>query len=346
MRVKEARDIARRWVEEEGAALPGLLGAYFAGSVNWLSDDAELPATSDLDIAVVLQHPETPNTRGKFTYQGVLIEVSIFGPKDVQSAEHVLGDYHLAGAFRTPNIIVDRTGQLTQLQQAVAHGFARREWVRKRCAHAQSRILAQLDGFSASASFPDQVIGWVFPTGVTTHVLLVAGLQNPTVRNRYTAVRQLLANYGQSSFYESLLELLGCGQMTSARVEAHIAALERVFDAAKSAIKTPQPFAADISDTSRHIAIEGSRDLVARGLHREAVFWLVVTYSRCQKVLLQDAPDASKHAFDHGYHELLADLGICSFLDLQRRANAVKSFLPELWAMAEAILVANPAITD
>jgi hypothetical protein len=58
-----------------------------------------------------------------------------------------------------------------------------------------------------------------------------------------------------------------------------------VFDTAKAVIKTPFSFASDISDAAGPIAIDGSRELIERGLHREAVFWIVVTYSRCQKVL-------------------------------------------------------------
>jgi hypothetical protein len=53
------------------------------------------------------------------------------------------------------------------------------------------------------------VTAWLFPTGVTTHVLLTADLRNLTVRLRYPAVRELLVAYGQPEFYEELLALLG-----------------------------------------------------------------------------------------------------------------------------------------
>ncbi len=47
MRVQQAKDIARQWVQEKGAELPGFAGAFFHGSINWLADDADLPASSD-----------------------------------------------------------------------------------------------------------------------------------------------------------------------------------------------------------------------------------------------------------------------------------------------------------
>jgi hypothetical protein len=49
MRINQARDAARRWVIEEASALSGFSGAYTSGSTNWLSDDSNLTATSDLE---------------------------------------------------------------------------------------------------------------------------------------------------------------------------------------------------------------------------------------------------------------------------------------------------------
>jgi hypothetical protein len=176
-------------------------------------------------------------------------------------------------------------------------------------------------------------------------VLLVAGLKNPTVRQRYMAARELLLDYDQADFYERLLELLGCGQMSRARVEQHLAALTAVFDAAKDVVKTPFFFASDISDQARPIAIDGSRALIERGDHREAIFWIVATYSRCLKVLYHDGPAETQEQFQPGYRQLLDDLGIRSPADLQQRSKQVKRFLPRLWQVTEAILAANPLIS-
>src|SRR5439155_16138520 len=134
-------------------------------------------------------------------------------------------------------------------------------------------------------------------------VRLVAGLKSPTVRKRYLAVRELLAEYRYSDFYESLLETLGCVRMDRERVEHHLAALTQAFDAAKSVVKTPFFFASDISNIARPIAIDGSRDLIECGCHREAIFWMVATYSRCQKVLCHDAPAEMQDRFSPGYRQ-------------------------------------------
>ena len=346
MFVKEAREIARQWVTQEASSLPQLHGAYFAGSATRLPDRAILPATSDLDINLVLSGPSTAGKRGKFMYKDVLLELTYLSVDQVRSPEMVLGDYHLAGGFRTPNIILDPTGQLAELQAAVASGFAQRRWVLKRCEQARDKILAGLAALDAAAPLHDQVIGWLFPTGVTTHILLASGLKNPTVRNRYYAAQQLLNEYRHLDHYETLLTLLGCATMTRQQVEDHLAALTLVFDAATAILSTPVDFASDISLIARPIAIEGSRHLIAHGYHREAVFWMLVTYSRCRKVLYNDAPPATMARFDHGYRQLLVDLGITSFTDLQQRGEQVKRLLPDIWEVAEAIIATNPEIKE
>jgi hypothetical protein len=199
---------------------------------------------------------------------------------------------------------------------------------------------------SEPAALDDHFASWLFAAGITTHVLLVAGLRNPTVRRRYLAARELLAEYGRLDFYETLLETLGCAGMARERAEHHLAALEEAFDAAKAAVKTPFFFASEISDIARPISIGSSRDLIERGYHREAVFWIAATYSRCQTILYHDAPAEMQDRFSPGYQELLADLGTNSLADLHRRGEQVRSFLPHVWEVAQSIISANPEIKD
>ncbi len=343
-RVEDAKAVAREWVRVEASGIPGFAGAFFHGSINWLPDDALLPATSDLDVMVVLDDPAVWAKPGKFIYRNVMLEVSPLASERVQTPEQVLGQYNLAGSFHTASVVADPTGRLIELQRAVARDYAKRVWVRRRCENARDKILT---GFTLREldPFPDQVTAWLFSIGVTTHLLLVAGLKNPTVRTRYLAARELLAAYGYQELYETLLDLLGCADMSRERAERHLAALTAAFDAANSVIRTPFFFAADINAVGRPVAIDGSRELIARGDHREAVFWMVATYSRCQMVFRHDAPELYGR-FDRGFHELLGDLGIASFTDLLLGHEAVKRSLPAVWDVAEAIMAANPGLED
>jgi hypothetical protein len=254
----------------EASRRTGFRGAYTAGSTNWLPADAELASTSDLDIVVVLAGPNPTCTRSKFRYQEVLLEASYLGNDQLQSSDQVLNDYHLAPSFRTANILLDPSGQLTALRATVTRGYAKKHWVRRRCAQAGDKVLEHLRSINEVTPLHDQVIACLFGAGITTHVLLVAGLRNPTVRARYVAVRELLTEYGQPEFHETLLELLGAVQLSRARVAQHLAPLTDIFDAAAKAIQTPFAFVSDLSNIARPMAIDGSQELIERGYHREA----------------------------------------------------------------------------
>lgn len=345
MTVSEARALAARWVAEHAAGTPGFAGALLGGSAAWLPGGAELPATSDVDVMVVTDDPETAPGRSKRRYGGVLLEVTVLPSYQLRPPERVLASYHLAGLLRPGTVLADPTGRLAGLQAATATDYPRRAWVRRRCRDAEQRILGGLGSLDPSAPLPAQVMAWLFATGVTTHVLLTAGLRNPTVRLRYLAVRALLADHGRAGFHEELLALLGCDRLPRARVERHLAAMTAAFDTAATVARTPFPFSSDITPVARPVAVDGSRDLVERGDHREAVFWIVATYARCLTILASDAP-AARDRQVQGFGELVGDLGIVSPADLGRRAEVVRGFLPRLGRVAEAILAANPAARD
>jgi hypothetical protein len=342
MRVGEAREIARAWVLRETSGLPGFFGAYVAGSANWLPDDANLPATSDLDVNLVLDGTGETVGRRKLREQGVLLEVSTIPLDLLRTPEQVLADFALAGGFRVPSVIADPTGHLTTLQATVSAQFADPTWVRQRCQHAEDRALRYLNGLRESHPLNSWTIGWAFGASVPTLILLTAGLRNPTVRRRYVAVRELLAEHGRLNLYERLLDVYGCARFSRELVKGHLDALAETYDATVPVMTSDFPFAADISPRSRHIAIDGSRDLIQQGLHREVVFWLLVTFGRCQEALSAVAPHLLPQC-EPRLRALLADLGIRSFEDIRRRADAVRALLPDIRQAAEGIIAASTA---
>ncbi|MFC0329073.1 hypothetical protein ACFOLF_29055 [Paenibacillus sepulcri] len=344
MRVGDARAAAAEWILQEASREAGFRGAYYSGSTVGLPDEAELPPASDVDVVIVVAGDEPPLKLGKFIYRGTLVEATYLSLSLFNSVEDVLSSYHLAGSFRADTIIADPTGYLRSLQIQVSRQFAERKWVLRRCVNAREKIENGLNSFNTAAPLHDQVTSWLFPTGITTHVLLVAALRNPTVRLRYLAARGVLEEYGHSGLYAELMELLGCARLTPGRIEHHITELARTFDAAAAAAKIPFFFSTDITAAARPIAIDGSRELVRAGNHREAVFWIAATFARCHKILAADAPWELQHAHAPAFLAMIADLGIHSTGDLTRRASDVNRFLPRVWETAEAIISANPDI--
>ncbi len=343
MLVHEAKALARQWVLAEGAKIPDFQGAFYHGSINWLTEDASLAATSDLDIMLVFVDPP-PVKLGKFIYQGVILEVSYIAWAELGSPEQILATAHMAGGFKGGSIIADPTGRLTALEAVVAPNYAKQSWVVARCEGIEQKLLHNLDSFTEDDPLHVQTSAWLFGTGLTTHVLLVAGLRNPTVRKRYLAARDLLTEYGHLEVYEPLLELLGCAQMSAAQVQTHLDALTTAFDMAKAVIKTPFFFAADIDDLARPVAIGGSQELIDQGNHREAIFWIVATYARCQQIFYHDTAPNIQEQFTPDFRQLLTDLGIQTFADFERRRSAVKTFLPQLRTMAETVMADTATI--
>jgi hypothetical protein len=343
MRIGDARTAAAEWVMQHASQEVGFKGAYFSGSTIGLADDVEMSAASDIDVVVVTDQAEPPLKLGKFVYRNTLIEITNLSWNQLATVEEVLTSYHLAGSFRMDTIIADPTGQLRRLQKHVSRHFAEIVWVRRRCENARQKIENGLRSIDTSAPWHDQVTAWLFPTGITTHVLLVAALRNPTVRLRYLAARDVLMEYGHINFYLDLLKLLGCAHLTPQRIEHHLNELAKTFDATVAKAKTQFFVSTDITSTARPIAIDGSRELILAGYHCEAIFWIVATFARCHKILAVDAPDLQL-ALAPAFNSIVADLGITSTDDLIHRAKEVIEFLPRLRETTESLLLANPGI--
>ena len=344
MNAGDARALARQWVDENAESMPGLRGAFLHGSINALADDAELSPTSDVDLMLVRDGPVPPLKLGKFLYADVLLEVSYLSADAVATADAVLHNYAIAESLRYPGVIYDPSGQLTRVQADVARAFPQRAWVRVRCEEARQKVLRAIHAVPGPAPYHDRVSAWLFAAGLTTHILLLAGLRNPTVRKRYLAARTLLDEYGHAAFYPTLLGLMGAADVPREQVETHLVTLAAAFDAAGAVLTTPYQFAADMRPAARAVAIDGSRELIREGNAREALFWMTAVYARGMHVLTVDGTPELLTEHAAGYQRLLADLGIHGAGELERGAARIEAALPDVWTVAEAIMAANPQI--
>ncbi|MEV0586471.1 hypothetical protein [Nonomuraea sp. NPDC050310] len=341
MKVGEARAVAARWVADHRA--DGWVGAYVSGSAAWLPETAELPPASDVDVIVVVDG-ERPKL-GKFRYDGVLLDVS-FAP--MASAEAVLGSPALAPALSRGVLLADSGGRLGRVQAEVAARFGAPEWVLARCAAMEDRIAGPAGeaGVAGPAgerrrvavARPDEgvppaerVLAWAFPVSLPTLVVLTAARANPTVRKRYVASREVLLAHGQGAFHEEVLGWLGCAGLDAARVGEHLDRLASVYD--RVPYDVAKPYGSDLTPEARPVSIDGTRELIEQGLHREAVWWILVTLARCV-------------TFDpHGteaLRDLLGDLGVAAPEAMRDRAAEVAGALPRLRQVRDAVLATPP----
>jgi hypothetical protein len=349
VRVADARAIARDWVRTQAG--PGLVGAFLTGSSAVGTGDAELPATSDLDLIMVTAGA-APTKIGKLWCHGVLLDISGLAVGDLD-AETIAGTSYLAPFFTAGMIMHDPTGRLARLSDQVRPLVERPEWVRRRVAEVRTKITAGLQAADPTAPLAQQLIGWVFSASLPTVLLLVAAGRPPTVRKRYLRCRELLASSSGDPWsirrppsnqkspldvYEDLLEALGCAMVTADQVRHRLDALAETLQVTAEHARTTFPFSSDLRPDTWHLALDGSAELVECGWHREAVWWLLATYARCQHVLAVDAPPDLAAEHEHRLAAAAEDLIGFRPGDGPGRAISVLNLLPEVDSLAEALV--------
>jgi len=354
MQARVTRQIASDWVKE-WTATPrsselNCCGAYLSGSIlEALAADPErdLAVGSDVDIVLVLDVEKAPPKPGKFLYRGALLEASFLEWRSLADPEAVLGEYHLAHPFREAPwtaILYDPQGRLHRVKDAVAPCFAQPEWVLRRCQQVRTRIEQGLQTVDVNAPLHGRMMYSLFDNGGVAHLFLVAALCNPTVRRRYSTVRAALAEHGYAALHEELLTLLGSASVSPKQAHTLLQELATTFDLAapiggRHDIKHLS-YATDISTAARTIAIDGSHAMIDAGDHREAMFWIAVTFTRCHHILAHFLPGVEE-ARRPALEEVAQLMGIATAEQISARAQQTLKRLPDYWQVAEHIVKAG-----
>jgi hypothetical protein len=342
MRGRDAKKIAEEWVREIASKDPAFRGAFFSGSIITLAPDAELPPTSDVDVLIVVDAAKPPPKLGKILYHDVILEITFVPLTELADVEHVASTFYLAPCFARDEIVVDPTGRLRELHDAVAATFTQPSQILRRCESVLARMEDGLNTFDNGAPWSDQILRWLFPASLSAVVVLVAGGENPTVRSRYVAAKKLLYRYAMTSAYEGLLEILGCHRTSRGAVQHHFDALIPIFDAAARVGLTALPYSSDITPIARPVAIDGTQAMIDAGHHREAIFWLLATYSRCLKIFEVASVRDPAILYRCHLHTATSDLlNIDDSFELARRREQAIAFLPTLRRLTSDIVNAT-----
>ncbi len=81
---------------------------------------------------------------------------------------------------------------------------------------------------------------------------------------------------------------------------------------------------------ARSVVIDGSWEMVKDGFHREAMFPIATMRAICQATIQQDATEDEQMLFAEQYMKLLADLGLSSSNNYQKRAEDGAHLLDEV----------------
>lgn len=299
MITREAKQIATEWIKENVEQFPGLVGAFFGGSVNVTPEDLPWPESSDIDILLIADVPRGLST---VHHKDVLLEIGTFPAKDFDlSFESIVSDFRYAIHFSVPSIILDPTGKLKSLHEKVKDQYSRRKWVNKRCQGAEKRVLDVLGGMLESIGFgKDTKWGAVFTlyyaTFAAAEMLALADLRNPTIRKAFAVSSQVLESCNHQDLQESLLEVLGARDLSEETIHSHFDQLRTTIVEASRVIKEPFFFSDRLRIELISHNLAGVEEILDMGLPRESVFWIHFLLAIAQRAVEADAPLDSKKA--------------------------------------------------
>jgi len=128
-------------------------------------------------------------------------------------------------------------------------------------------------------------------------------------------------------------------------VERHFEDLSYTFDQVIEIAKAPD-FSDLANEAARPAVIDGSWEMVNDGFHREAIMWISAMRAIFQQTILRDGSEEEQALFTKQYEKLLAELGLRSEDDFQKRAEDGALLLDEVMQIAEQIMDANEKIVE
>ena len=111
MTVREAKAIAREWVTQHAAGVPGLVGVSIDGSMNHRPEDSEYQTTSDVDLWHVMEGEPEVFGHERIRYEGILLDLFELPSAQFSDAETVLTSWVNASHLAIPGVIYDPTGR-------------------------------------------------------------------------------------------------------------------------------------------------------------------------------------------------------------------------------------------
>jgi hypothetical protein len=337
MYVYEAIELTRAWVEADASRLPGFRGAHLMGGVLALPKEATFPAYKDIDFNVVCEGAGETATYD-VAYGGLILEYSVVDAAQYRSADVILANPELACNMAAGGILADPNGMLAPLSREVAAGYADPRWVAARCAYERQVVTQALTG-AQYAGTPAEVF-WPLSGAILymSGLLAEASLLPPTHRRCLVLMRDVLREQGREDLHEDVLRMLGFGQLSRQQVEQYLDECAAAFDRAVEVTRTPVPFQFKFQRHVRPYVVDGAREMIEQGCHREAMFWIAGFMMFANTVLQADAPAAERPIFQAGLERLIADLGFRTPEDVAARRAAAREAGEAIFGIADGLI--------
>ena len=347
MEVGQVIEQVKDWVTCEGSKIPGFSGAYLVGGINAMSSAESFPHYCDVDLHIVLEEGgKSSEANLEVSYNGLILECGFKGLDEYSSPEVVLANPHIAPNLVENSVISDPTGQLTEIQKAVADAFAKRQWVTARCAYEKERTLGHLEQLRQVKTTFEATTQLYWVANFLAGLIALASLKTPTHRKALVLMKDLLQRQGHLDLHEKLLELLGYKHLRMAQVDFYLRECAAAFDCAIEVKKTPSFWDMKLRPHVRPYVIEGAQEMMDAGNHREAMFWIEVFLAISIAAIQNDAPDADRLRFQNSLKQMLEDLGRSSSDDWALRYFQACMVKDDIFDVADAIVQRNPDIID
>lgn len=272
MKISEAFTIATRHISTN---FPYASAAFVGGSSASAPPESELASDQDVDVYVLIEQEPPPGKIGKVRIDGALLDISWLNR---EVFEHALDadDAVMTSLLQFGLVIHDPEGWLIPRQAEVRSRFATTSSIAARLASMRAKIRDGLARDSSHLSPAEQVMNWLFPSTLATHLPLIAALRPLTVRKRFVAAKAVMP----ANAYEELLSLYGFQSITPHQAQTWLDETADILDATREHAERSERFwATDL--LAPEIAIGGSQELINTGLYREALFWIIATRARC-----------------------------------------------------------------
>jgi hypothetical protein len=326
--------------------VPGLCGVFLAGSINHLRDSDELPRESDVDIYLVVDDQQMPEaTQRKFEYKGVLLEPSYHPRSAFASPGRVLENFIYAFHLSVPSVIFDPHNILAPIQKEVEKGYPELHWVERRCQRIMdSALQVHIPELVASPHPYQRTLAFLFIANCAMQLPLAATLKPPTVKKAMIFFRDLCEAHSADELHRSYLELLGSSSMDKPQVRGYLTRCTAAFNFAIPIRKTIFPLSHCAAEDERTYLIDGSDFLIESGYFRDAIPWILMTWSVAANVMRNDGSQAAIAPYLKDYDDFLKDLGLSSEAELRTKASKARAIMDRSMALAQMILFSNPAI--
>ena len=340
MKVSQVIEIAREWVEENAGQLPGFYGAYLAGTLSHLHQDASFPSYQDVDVNVVVKDPgQLPVRKAQQLYKGLVVDSEFQALKEYRSPQAVLSSAANAPNVVAGRILADPQGLLAGLLPAVEREYGHRKWVQARCNWEKRLVLEHLQAIQPENTCGDMFEELIWVVLCLGGLVAVATLKPPTTRRCLVLASELLHAEGRPELQEALLQVWGCAHLKEQDVQFCLETCIQAFDQAVSVLQAP--FYGIQRDLYPYL-VEGSREMMAAGHQREAMFWIMLMHSLSNRAVQRDGSEEESALSQAALNRVLIKLGLGTVDERRARLELATSVTDQVFGFADAVVMRYP----